>query len=122
MTEQELLNIAQIEDVTVVSFNAVSITGGSGMDSIGGSLRSFLVENKPSKIVIDFDGVKFFSSIMLGVLVDVWKRQKEYGGRMLISGIDPQLSRVFKVTNLDKIFEFSSDRAHALGRIKHPLR
>ena len=65
-------------------------------------------------MLIDFTGVKFFSSSMLGLLVDLWRRLKEYNGTMVISGINPQLTRVFKITNLDKIFEFYPDGASAV--------
>ena len=74
--------------------------------------------SKGSKIVVDFDGVKFFSSQMLGLLVDVWRRVKEYDGTMLISGINSQLSRVFKITNLDRIFKFCPDKAAAMKTLK----
>jgi anti-anti-sigma regulatory factor len=50
--------------------------------------------------------------------VDIWRKLGEYGGIMLISGINPQLNRIFKITNLDKIFEFYPDRAGAIKAIK----
>jgi len=37
---------------------------------------------------------------------------------MLISGVNPQLNRVFKITNLDKIFEFYPDRSHAVEAMR----
>ena len=90
----------------------------SGVDEIALTLRGYIADNKPAKVVIDFDGVKFFSSNMLGLLVDIWKRMKEYEGRMIISGIDPELNRVFKITNLNRVFEFNSDRDGAIKQFK----
>lgn len=54
---------------------------------------------------------------MLGLLVDTWRKLSDYGGIVLISGINPQLNRVFKITNLDKIFDFYPDRASAVKAI-----
>ena len=113
MADRELLEITQNGDITVVGFNMATISSVSGISEISSKVRDYITENKPKIMLIDFDGVKFFSSQMLGVLVDVWRRLKEYDGMVRISGIDAQLSRVFRITNLDKIFEFYPDRKTA---------
>ena len=56
--------------------------------------------------------------MMLGLLVDLWRRMKEYGGALCICGIDPQLGRVFRITHLDKIFRFCRDLPEALEALK----
>ena len=101
-------------DVTVVSFNEASIYGVSNVDQVNEELRRFVTRDKPKKMIVDFSGVKFISSQMLGLLVDLWRKMTEYGGIVLISGIVPQLNRVFKITNLDKIFDFYPDAESAL--------
>ena len=114
MEQGQLVEITQTGGVAVVSFSLTSISGVSGVDEISAKVREYITEHKPKKLLVDFAGVKFFSSQMLGVLVDVWRRMKDYGGLVRISGIDAQLSRVFRITNLDKIFEFYPDRKTAL--------
>lgn len=114
MDAEQIIQISTDGNVTIVSFVMETITGLSGLEQINERLRSLIADNQPAKIVVDFDGVKFFSSQVLGLLVDVWRRLSDYGGIMLISGINPQLNRVFKITNLDKIFEFYPDRASAV--------
>ena len=114
MDAEQIIQISTDGNVTIVSFGSETITGLSGLEQINERLRSLIADDQPAKIVVDFDGVKFFSSQVLGLLVDVWRRLSDYGGIMLISGINPQLNRVFKITNLDKIFEFYPDRASAV--------
>ncbi len=114
MDAEQIIQISTDGNVTIVSFGTETITGLSGLEQINERLRSLIADDQPAKIVVDFDGVKFFSSQVLGLLVDVWRRLSDYGGIMLISGINPQLNRVFKITNLDKIFEFYPDRASAV--------
>jgi anti-sigma B factor antagonist len=70
-------------------------------------------------LVIDFTRVRFLTSLTLGLLVDTWRRMKEYNGRLMICGINPQLMRVFRITHLDRIFEFSDDPASAVRAIKN---
>ena len=101
-------------DICIVSFASASISGISDIDQISEKLRRFIADNKPGKMVIDFADVRFFSSQLLGFLVDVWRRLKDYDGRLLICGINPHLTRVFKITSLDRIFKFYPDRAGAV--------
>jgi len=118
MDVKQIIQITTDGDVTIVSFGLETITGLSGLEQINKRLRALIADDQPGKIVVDFDGVKFFSSQVLGLLVDVWRRLSDYGGIMLISGINPQLNRVFKITNLDKIFEFYPDRASAVKAMR----
>lgn len=121
MDEKKIIEITDEDDVKVVSFAAESISAALDVEQVASELREFVLANKPTRIVVDFDGVKFFSSQILGLLVDVWRKLQNYGGFFVISGINPQLNRVFKITNLDKIFEFYPDRAGAVRAIRDKL-
>ena len=121
MDEKQIIEIADEDGVKVVSFAAESISAALDVEQVAGELREFVLANKPRRIVVDFAGVKFFSSQILGLLVDVWRKLQNYGGVFVISGINPQLNRVFKITNLDKIFEFYPDRAGAVSAIRDKL-
>lgn len=116
--EETKVEIKRADGVVVVSFGLPSLDSISGIEQMSEQLREFVAADKPERMVIDFDGVKFFSSTMLGLLVDVWRRLKEYDGVMMISGINPQLNRVFKITNLDKIFAFCPDRKSAVEALQ----
>lgn len=113
MVSNELIEVFDQGDVTVVQLDAASISS-RGVEPIAQSLRELVTEQKPPKMVIDFSRVRFISSLMLGLLVDVWRRITEYEGHFRICGIDPQLTRVFKITHLDKIFVFSESIEEAL--------
>lgn len=111
------LRITTSGDVAVVSFGTPAIDALSGIEEMTERLRAYIGTEQPKKMVVDFTGVRFFTSQMLGVLVDVWRRLRDYGGRLLICGINPQLNRVFRITNLDRIFEFYPDRDAAVSAL-----
>jgi len=102
----------------VVRFDATSISAAQSLEEISAKLTDFIAAEYPKKIVVDFDGVKFFSSEVLGLLLYVWRKLQDYGGLIVISGINPQLHRVFKITNLDKIFRFYSDKEAAVKALQ----
>ena len=116
--EETKVDITNADGIVVVSFGLQTLDSISGIEQMSERLREFVAAEEPEKMVIDFDGVRFFSSTMLGLLVDVWRRLKEYDGVMLISGINPQLNRVFKITNLDKIFSFYPDSGSAVEALQ----
>lgn len=104
-------------DVVVAVFEAVSISNTEGVTAAAAQVNKYIKEKKPKKIVFDFECVKFFSSQVLGLLLDARARLKPYDGEVVISAINPQLHRVFKITNLDKVFKFFPDKASALNAV-----
>ena len=94
---------------TVVSFNTASISNTETITSAAEQIKKFIEDNRPQKIVFDFGGVKFFCSQVLGMLLEVRSKMQTYNGELVISAINPSLHRVFKITNLDKIFKFFPD-------------
>lgn len=119
MDEKISVEISCDGPVAVVSFKAVSISDSEGIKAAGDQIDAFVESNQPEGIVIDFAQVKFFSSQVLGLLLSVRSKLQSYGGKVVISAIEPQLHRVFTITNLDKIFRFYPDKeaaSVALGR------
>jgi len=116
--EKDILEIADDAGATVVSFRAASISAATDMDELHKRLQRYVEQTRPQRLIVDFTAVRFFSSTMLGLLVDLWKRLGQYGGRLVISGINPQLTRVFRITNLDRIFAFAPDREAALEQLR----
>ena len=106
MDEKETVKITIRNGVTIVSFNEVSIGTVTDVEALSKQTAHLIEEKKPAKMIVDFERVKFFSSQILGLLLDIRKKLQAYDGKVVISGINPQLHRVFKITNLDKIFTF----------------
>jgi anti-sigma B factor antagonist len=61
--------------------------------------------NDRGKLVLDFGNVDFMSSSMLGLLVKIHKRVAERKGTLQLSGVSPEIQKIFKITRLDKIFD-----------------
>jgi len=119
MTEKDnLIKIDNIGNVVIVGFSEPNIGAMDGIETVSGLLRDYVDKNQPEKLVIDFANVKFFSSQALGMLIEIWRKLEKYQGKMVISGINPQLYRVFKITNLDKIFVFYKDASEAVESFK----
>ncbi|MFA6187300.1 MAG: STAS domain-containing protein [Phycisphaerae bacterium] len=118
MTDSNIATITTEKDFTLVTFNVASLTAGSGLEDITQKISEIVKDAKPRNLIIDFKGIKFFSSQTLGILLDARKKVAAYNGNIVISSINPQLYRVFKITNLDKIFKFYPDASSAIADLK----
>ncbi len=120
MEHKRIMELETRGEVLVVRFDAPAIGAAANLEQLGHELRDIILQKQPSQMVIDFTRVSFFSSQMLGLLVDVWRRLKDCGGTVVISGINPNLTRVFRITSLDKVFDFYPDTDTALKALARP--
>jgi len=117
MTDCNITTITTDNAITTVSFNVASLAAGNDMEAVARQISDFITKQKPKNLIVDFSGVKFFSSQTLGVLIDARKKMAAIKANMVISGINPQLYRVFKITNLDKLFVFYPEAQTAAGEL-----
>ena len=109
------LEIRKQDGSAVVAFTAPSVTDTETIAAATEGIKAFIDESQPTGLIFDFGAVKFFSSHVLGLLLEIRAKLKEYDGEVVISAIDPQLHRVFKITNLDQVFRFFPDKEAAIG-------
>jgi anti-sigma B factor antagonist len=118
MAEEVKIKITKTEaNAAIVAFTSPSMSDVDGITAVSTKIKDFVKENRPQTLIFDFETVKFFSSLVLGLLLDVRGKMSVYNGEVLISGINPQLHRVFKITNLDKVFRFFPNRRDAIESI-----
>ncbi len=119
MNEIVDVKITSEESVAVVAFKAASISDVEKIAAASKQIKEFVDEKRPSKLIFDFGGVKFFSSLVLGVLLEIRSKLMMYNGEVAISAINPQLHKVFQITNLDKIFTFFPDKETAVSAVSN---
>ena len=108
----KFLNVEKIKDITVLSFEAeeVLITDAENIKKE----LSDLIDAGTNKIVIDFSHNKYISSLILASLIFAQKRVKEAGGNLRISGLHGHVEEIFRITNLDKVFDTYNDKMVAV--------
>lgn len=118
MNEEVGVEITREGSVTVVVFKSASVSDVSGITAASRRIKKSIDENQPNRLIFDFGSVKFFSSQVLGLLLDIRAKLKTYNSEVVISAINPQLHRVFKITNLDKVFRFFPDKESAIQAVQ----
>jgi anti-sigma B factor antagonist len=114
MNEQADIRIVKEGSVAVVEFTESVVSDLDGIAQSARLLKTFVDENEPGRVIFDFDRVSFFSSQVLGLILETRARLLNWEGLVAICNTNSQLQRVFKITNLDKIFKFFPDRSSAV--------
>ena len=75
-----------------------------------GEVMYAVVERSPGiKLVVDFEGVLFLSSSALGKLISLKRKVAKNSGTLKLCNIIPDVLEVFKMTQLDAIFDIYPD-------------
>lgn len=114
MSSTARLLVQSIKDVTVVQFQESAILDALMIQGISEELNHLVEAQHKQKLLLDFVRVKFLSSSALGILVTLKKKMDAIKGELVICGMNKELRKVFKITNLDKLFKFADDEPGAL--------
>lgn len=81
-------------------------------------IMDLLEKTEESHVLIHFGRVDFMSSSALGMLIRVRKKCEEFKITLKLSNISPNISEVFKITGLNKVFDIRADAADAIEVFK----
>ncbi|HEY1600132.1 MAG TPA: STAS domain-containing protein [Pirellulales bacterium] len=103
-------------EVLIVYFQGATLTDQSMIEQIGNELNDVALEASGNrKLLVNFQGVKFMSSAMLGKLLPLHKRCKNDKIKLKMCNISPNLMEVFKITNLTKLFDICGTEPEAVA-------
>jgi len=72
---------------------------------------------RPDLLVIDLTAVTFLDSTALSAVVAVHKRQREHGGRLIVSNANPRVAKIIEMTGLRDLIDVRPRDGHPEG---HP--
>jgi anti-anti-sigma factor len=110
-----MLRTQETDGVWVVSFTETKILDEAKIQKIGAELIE-AARNAQSckKLLVNFNGVGFMSSAMIGKLVLLNKQCKQDGVALKLSNISGNVSEVFQIMKLNKVFEIYKTEEKAL--------
>ena len=94
-------------DVTIVTLNDEKILEDEQMKEIEDSIMVVVRQARRLNMILDFCHVRFMSSSFLGLLVKIHKKMCDRKGRLRLCNVDPNLYKIFEITQLSKIFDIS---------------
>ena len=76
-----------------------------------------LIESGKKQIVVDLSKATFIDSTTLGVLVGGVKRLRPAGGSLTLVCTDDNITKIFEITGLDRVFPIHGSRDEALQAV-----
>jgi anti-sigma B factor antagonist len=70
------------------------------------------------QVVVDFTNTTFIDSTTLGVLVGGVKRLRTNDGQLSLVCSDRNITKIFEITGLDRVFTIYSTRDEAVANVK----
>jgi anti-sigma B factor antagonist len=109
-----LLRIQKQNDVAVVSFVTSRILDQSNVQQLGEEFDDLVDEHHLDKIVVNFEGVAYMSSAVMGKLVSLLKKTQAAGGRLKLCGIEESIYEIFEIMRFDKMFDIAKSEDEAV--------
>ena len=109
------LSVIDQGDVAVVHFLDKKILDEANIQQIGDQLFALVEKDGRKKILLNFGNVEFLSSAALGKLITLHKKVQETKGLLKLCMIRPELLEVFKITQLNKLFDIRGEEQEALN-------
>ena len=111
----ERLELSSEGDVTVIQFKDQKILDEADIQQLGTELSEVVSSGEHSKVLLNFEAVDFLSSAALGKLISVNKKANVADVGLKMCCIKPNLFEVFKLTNLDSVFDIRETQEEALS-------
>jgi anti-sigma B factor antagonist len=100
-----LLKVRKQNEVAVVTFATSRILDQSNVQQLGEEFGSLVDEYSLDKIVVNFSGVTYMSSAVMGKLVSLLKKVQAAGGRLVLCSIEDSIYEIFEIMRFDKMFD-----------------
>lgn len=69
-------------------------------------------------LIVDLEGVDFFGSSFLSLLIRCWKAVLVKGGQMVLAGVSPRAKELLRITSLDIVWPLYANRSEALSALQ----
>ena len=117
MAENARLLVQTLKDVTVVTFQDSTLVDAQVIEKVGQELNALVEKQDRRKLLLDMSKVAHLSSAALSVLLALRQHVEKAKGMLVISGLSPDLQKLFKLTSLHKIFTFAGSEQEALEKM-----
>ncbi|MCG3178189.1 MAG: hypothetical protein BIFFINMI_00514 [Phycisphaerae bacterium] len=116
MSESSQLIVESVGGVTIVNFDTNNVLDALQIQKMSEELYHLVDQQDRRQIVLDFTKVKMLSSQAIGMLLNLRKKSSAIKGEILLAGIRPDLLKVFKITQIDRLFKFFPTEKEALAQ------
>ncbi len=109
MADYRHIEVSKNGVVYVARFLETKILNDMVIEGIARELGDLAAQEDCANLLLNFEGVGFLSSSVLGKLITLNKRMKGKGGKLKLCTMKKEIYELFTLTNLTKIFDIYDD-------------
>ena len=100
--------------VIVAYVNEAKLLDERIIGEVGTGLLAAMDKAEENMLLVNFQGVRFMSSSMIGKIVTLYKKCKGSGVNLKLSNISADIMEVFQLMNLHKLMNIYTDESAAM--------
>jgi anti-sigma B factor antagonist len=109
--ESRFFKIALEQDVATVDVLRDRLTEEDNIEQFGQELTSLVEKQKVSKIILNMEHVKYFTSSAIGKLIMLHRKMSRSDGEMVLTKLSPEVQEILETSQLLNYFNRSDDQA-----------
>ena len=114
----QLLRTTESDNAIIVALIGAVIEDLAQVEPLCAALEALGKDNREQHLVFDLEDVRCISSQTLGAIVSLRRQAAQHGKHVVFSRAREELERLFKLTNLDRLFKFFESNEAALEYLK----
>jgi anti-anti-sigma factor len=119
-TDRQLLRVDEVRGVTVVRFVCRELKQGDfgepdDLTWYRDRLYRLVEQEGCARMILDFGGVEYVASMMLGVLISLQRRAAKAGGRLALCNVTGLPRKIIDLSGLTRVFQIYEDEPSALA-------
>jgi anti-anti-sigma factor len=103
--------------VQVLHFSLPPTLDNIEVDSLIESVLKQLEANGDRSWIVDLSHTEYLGSSMLGLFVNIREKIRRAGGMLVLCGMSPPLTRIFKTCCLERLFTIVKSRSDAMALV-----
>ena len=115
---QDTITCRWTPTAVVVTFKEKRIYDVRAVEAVETQIRSILAKD-PANMVVNFAGVDFMVTRVINILLVALKWVRARGGEVYLSGMNPNIRRVFNLMRLTEVFRVFPTEEQALADLEN---
>jgi anti-anti-sigma factor len=99
----DCFEVEQAGGTALIRFEDPAVLHNHNTCRLADDLYGLVDQHDMVNLVLDMSGVRFMSSDVLGTLVNLHRKARAAGGKLVLARVSDRIARMFHVTRLDTI-------------------
>jgi anti-sigma B factor antagonist len=113
----QLLELEKQGQCIIAGFQVSSVLDQDKAQQLDGELRKLLSCDGFSTLIMNFEKVRFMSSMIVGRLIRLHRELKTQGKTFCVCNLPQAVREIFEIMKLDKLFEIYDSEEDAMGEV-----